>query len=133
MIRGSGGHIRDREGSKSTHLRLRRSARTHVVVGIRRQGDLLAGAHPVHRRRVDDVAEAVAVLAADHAHVLVDRMEVRRHGEAVKVRSAEGARLDEFGFAVVSLASSPPLLLAQDPRHLLLMADGDSADGAMFP
>jgi hypothetical protein len=57
----------------------------------------------------------------------------RRHGEAVKVRSAEGARLDEFGFAVVSLASSPPLLLAQDPRHLLLMAEGDSAVGAVLP
>jgi hypothetical protein len=57
----------------------------------------------------------------------------RGHGEAIEVRSAEGAGLDEFGFTVVSLASSPPLLLAQDPRHLLLMADGDSADGAMLP
>jgi hypothetical protein len=55
------------------------------------------------------------------------------HGEAVEVRSTEGAGLDEFGFAVVSLASSPPLLLAQDPRHLLLMAEGDSADGAVLP
>jgi hypothetical protein len=57
----------------------------------------------------------------------------RGHGEAIEVRSAEGDELDEFGFAVVSLASSPPLLLAQDPRHLLLMAKGDSADGAVLP
>jgi hypothetical protein len=57
----------------------------------------------------------------------------RGHGEAVEVRPTEGTGLDEFGFAVVSLASSPPLLLAQDPQHLLLMAEGDSADGAVLP
>jgi hypothetical protein len=57
----------------------------------------------------------------------------RGRDEAVVVQQTEGAGLDEFGFVVVSLASSPPLLLAQDPRYLLLMAEGDFADGAVLP
>lgn len=36
-----------------------------------------------------------------------------------KVRPVEGAGSDEFGFADVFLASSPPLLLAQDQEELL--------------
>src|SRR5829696_8259186 len=77
-------HVRHLERSHRAHRHDRAASRPHVVVRVCGERDALAGTQPLHRLVVDRVAHAVADAAADQGLMLVDRVEVRRHREAVR-------------------------------------------------